>query len=267
VPRSTFGLSADDILALDDKELNQVMPLKRLAPYRDDAARLRPNYTALGAVREKLGGRGGGGKKRGSGGGFGGVKKRAGGGGRRIEIEVDGDAPKQQQPSQQQKQQQRQQKPKQQQQNGGGSSASGGGAAASAAGCAVRGACGDGVRACARWQYQATWQQMEVRLLYSGCGKHRGWGGVAIFDLSKCQSLSPQNHDIITGSRPPVRCRNPASVCSTRCGRDPLRVCFHFCSSGSDASGTTLFGASLLLLRSLARGRAKKPPRTPTNTQ
>ena len=34
VPADTFGLNVGDILSLDDKELNQVVGLKVLAPYR-----------------------------------------------------------------------------------------------------------------------------------------------------------------------------------------------------------------------------------------
>eukprot|EP00198_Chlamydomonas_reinhardtii_P001016 XP_001690351.1 predicted protein [Chlamydomonas reinhardtii] len=50
VDPSTFGLSVDDILRLDDKSLNQVVGIKRLAPYREDATKLRPNYKALQMV-------------------------------------------------------------------------------------------------------------------------------------------------------------------------------------------------------------------------
>ncbi|PNH07982.1 Protein KRI1 [Tetrabaena socialis] len=51
VPASTFGLSVEDILRLDDKSLNQVVGIKRLAPYRDDLDKLRPNYKALQMVK------------------------------------------------------------------------------------------------------------------------------------------------------------------------------------------------------------------------
>ncbi|KAG2501152.1 hypothetical protein HYH03_000967 [Edaphochlamys debaryana] len=51
VPSNTFGLSVDEILRLDDKSLNQVVGMKRLAPYREDLDRLRPNYKALAAVK------------------------------------------------------------------------------------------------------------------------------------------------------------------------------------------------------------------------
>ncbi|KAG2432858.1 hypothetical protein HXX76_008591 [Chlamydomonas incerta] len=50
VDPSTFGLSVDDILRLDDRSLNQVVGIKRLAPYREEATKLRPNYKALEMV-------------------------------------------------------------------------------------------------------------------------------------------------------------------------------------------------------------------------
>lgn len=31
-----YGLTAQQILEMDDKELNKIVPLKKLAPYRDD---------------------------------------------------------------------------------------------------------------------------------------------------------------------------------------------------------------------------------------
>jgi protein KRI1 len=51
VPKQDFGLGVEDILALDDKELNQVVGLKKLAPYRDDWKKQRANYGALNAIR------------------------------------------------------------------------------------------------------------------------------------------------------------------------------------------------------------------------
>ena len=48
VPAQNFGLSAEDVLRLSDKDLNQVVGMKRLAPYRDDLdGPQRPNYKAL----------------------------------------------------------------------------------------------------------------------------------------------------------------------------------------------------------------------------
>ncbi len=54
VPASTFGLSVEELLSLDDKQLNAVVGMKRLAPYRDDAERMRPNYKALTAIKGEL---------------------------------------------------------------------------------------------------------------------------------------------------------------------------------------------------------------------
>lgn len=44
----------DEIIALDDKALNQVVGMKKLAPYREDATKLRPNYKALQMIREEF---------------------------------------------------------------------------------------------------------------------------------------------------------------------------------------------------------------------
>ncbi|GAB4820679.1 hypothetical protein N2152v2_007725 [Parachlorella kessleri] len=52
VPQDDFGLSVEELLALTDKELNQVVGLRQLAPYREDGSRrFRPNYGALNAIR------------------------------------------------------------------------------------------------------------------------------------------------------------------------------------------------------------------------
>lgn len=55
MPRNNFGLSVDDILRLDDKALNQVVGMKRLAPYREDTTKLRPNYKALEMIKGEAG--------------------------------------------------------------------------------------------------------------------------------------------------------------------------------------------------------------------
>ncbi|KAF5829462.1 hypothetical protein DUNSADRAFT_16043 [Dunaliella salina] len=60
VPANTFGLSAEDLLTRDDKELNQIVGLKKLAPYREDQTKQRPNYKALQALRASGGGDDGG---------------------------------------------------------------------------------------------------------------------------------------------------------------------------------------------------------------
>ena len=44
VPKEDYGLSTDEILRLKDKELNQLVGLKRMAPYREERGKLRPNY-------------------------------------------------------------------------------------------------------------------------------------------------------------------------------------------------------------------------------
>ncbi|MEW5312524.1 MAG: hypothetical protein WDW38_004154 [Sanguina aurantia] len=53
VAQSNFGLSVDDILKFSDKELNTVAGLKRLAPYREDLGKQRPNYKALEALKSQ----------------------------------------------------------------------------------------------------------------------------------------------------------------------------------------------------------------------
>ena len=47
VPATSYGLNIAEILALPDRELNQVVGMKRLAPYRDDGGATRPNYGKL----------------------------------------------------------------------------------------------------------------------------------------------------------------------------------------------------------------------------
>ena len=47
VPAADYGLNVLDILRAPEKELNQVIGLKRLAPYRDDGGRFRPNMAKL----------------------------------------------------------------------------------------------------------------------------------------------------------------------------------------------------------------------------
>lgn len=44
VPKEDYGLSTDEILRLKDKELNQLVGLKRMAPYREERGKFRPNY-------------------------------------------------------------------------------------------------------------------------------------------------------------------------------------------------------------------------------
>eukprot|EP00882_Tetradesmus_deserticola_P032815 GHRQ01037409.1.p2 GENE.GHRQ01037409.1~~GHRQ01037409.1.p2 ORF type:complete len:152 (-),score=90.38 GHRQ01037409.1:214-669(-) len=51
VAAENFGLTDEDVLALSDKQLNQIAGLRLLAPYRDDNKRLRPNYKALQSIK------------------------------------------------------------------------------------------------------------------------------------------------------------------------------------------------------------------------
>eukprot|EP00879_Flechtneria_rotunda_P005332 GHRR01005619.1.p1 GENE.GHRR01005619.1~~GHRR01005619.1.p1 ORF type:complete len:408 (+),score=198.32 GHRR01005619.1:1169-2392(+) len=51
VPKENFGLTDDDILALPDKQLNQIAGLKLIAPYRENSKKLRPNYKALQSIK------------------------------------------------------------------------------------------------------------------------------------------------------------------------------------------------------------------------
>lgn len=44
VPKEDYGLSTNEILRLKDKELNQLVGLKRMAPYREERGKFRPNY-------------------------------------------------------------------------------------------------------------------------------------------------------------------------------------------------------------------------------
>lgn len=44
VAKEDYGLSTDEILRLKDKELNQLVGLKQMAPYREERGRFRPNY-------------------------------------------------------------------------------------------------------------------------------------------------------------------------------------------------------------------------------
>ncbi|KAA6422645.1 MAG: hypothetical protein FRX49_07505 [Trebouxia sp. A1-2] len=44
VAKEDYGLSTDEILRLKDKELNQLVGLKQMAPYREARGKFRPNY-------------------------------------------------------------------------------------------------------------------------------------------------------------------------------------------------------------------------------
>jgi protein KRI1 len=54
VQPETYGLSIEEILMMDDKELNQVVGLKTVAaPYREEYKKVRPNYGALNEWRKE----------------------------------------------------------------------------------------------------------------------------------------------------------------------------------------------------------------------
>jgi len=54
VQPENYGLSIEEILMMDDKELNQVVGLKKVAaPYREDYKKVRPNYGALNEWRKE----------------------------------------------------------------------------------------------------------------------------------------------------------------------------------------------------------------------
>ena len=82
VEPQSYGLSAREILRLEDRELNQIVGLKKLAPYREDGGRVGgkalryklQQFGVGGEGRGEVGGRGTGGEGRGRG------RGRAGGG-------------------------------------------------------------------------------------------------------------------------------------------------------------------------------------------
>jgi hypothetical protein len=54
VPPINDGLHPAEILALQDKDLNAIIGLRKLATYHEDTQRIRPNYKALTEARTKL---------------------------------------------------------------------------------------------------------------------------------------------------------------------------------------------------------------------
>lgn len=54
VPAASYGLDVLEILGIDNKELNQVVSMKKLAPYREDGGLARPNYAKVRELKNKL---------------------------------------------------------------------------------------------------------------------------------------------------------------------------------------------------------------------
>eukprot|EP00890_Picochlorum_soloecismus_P004968 jgi/Picsp_1/5472/NSC_02831-R1_protein len=55
VQPETYGLTFEEILSLDDKELNQIIGMKKVAAPYHDGPRLRPNYGKLNEMRKQKG--------------------------------------------------------------------------------------------------------------------------------------------------------------------------------------------------------------------
>ena len=51
VPKQDYGLTTEEILQLSDKDLNQVVGMKSMAPYREERGNFRPNYGKLKELR------------------------------------------------------------------------------------------------------------------------------------------------------------------------------------------------------------------------
>lgn len=51
VPKQDYGLTTEEILRLSDKDLNQVVGMKTMAPYREERANFRPNYGKMKELR------------------------------------------------------------------------------------------------------------------------------------------------------------------------------------------------------------------------
>ena len=52
VPAASYGLDVLDVLRLEQKELNSVVGMKKLAPYREDGGISRPNYAKLREIKQ-----------------------------------------------------------------------------------------------------------------------------------------------------------------------------------------------------------------------
>lgn len=53
VAKADYGLSVEEMLTMDPKELNQVISVKRLAPYRNDRYTARPNWQKMQELRDE----------------------------------------------------------------------------------------------------------------------------------------------------------------------------------------------------------------------
>lgn len=51
VPKQDYGLTTEEILTLSDKDLNQVVGMKTMAPYREERSNFRPNYGKMKELR------------------------------------------------------------------------------------------------------------------------------------------------------------------------------------------------------------------------
>ena len=53
VPPASYGLDVLDVLGFDQKDLNRVVGMKKLAPYREDGGMARPNYAKLRELKQQ----------------------------------------------------------------------------------------------------------------------------------------------------------------------------------------------------------------------
>ncbi|KAK9908790.1 hypothetical protein WJX75_002962 [Coccomyxa subellipsoidea] len=53
VPAASYGLNILEVLRAPEKDLNQVVGMKKLAPYREDGGLVRPNYSKLRLMQEE----------------------------------------------------------------------------------------------------------------------------------------------------------------------------------------------------------------------
>ena len=54
VPAASYGLNILEVLRAPEKDLNQVVGMKKLAPYREDGGLVRPNYSKLRLMQVPL---------------------------------------------------------------------------------------------------------------------------------------------------------------------------------------------------------------------